>query len=553
MAQTQERILIVESDPEISDLIARQALKPLGYRVKIVNDGSTAIKEAFQLSPDVIIVNLNLPGLSGKDLMVALTSQGMNVPVIVVAERGMESDVIQAFRLGASDYLSWPIREAEVVAAVERVLKQVRARLERENLSQKLAKTNQELQRHVRELTTIFSIGKAVTSITDPRALFDKIVEGAVYVSEGDKGWLLLRRGEEKIFILSALRNMPKSVAAKIDQPWDDGISSLVALSGETLSIHGDPLNRFKVSQLGKSALVVPVKVQKEVVGLLVVIREDAKPFSPSSQTLLEALADYASISLVNVRLFQAYEERAKSLQKTMGISRENEYIKSEILKNVGQGIQLPLDTISRQVDLLIRGGERSSSDEQRESLELIQKNLEQATRVLVALSSLQEASAPRNLTTLNLVDVVQQAVIRSQEIAKRESVKIHSRIPSDPVMVNADIEQIRRVMEELVTNAIHFSGGKEVIITVRRELNGQAYVAVQDMGPGIAEEYQKYIFHPFYKIDSTPNAKDQNGLGIGLALAKEIIKAHGSELKVKSRVGYGSTFYFTLPSLNLG
>ena len=156
-------------------------------------------------------------------------------------------------------------------------------------------------------------------------------------------------------------------------------------------------------------------------------------------------------------------------------------------------------------------------------------------------------------LVALNLVDVVQQAVLRSQEIAKKESVKIHSRMPSGPVLVNADIEQIRRVLEELISNAIHFSGGNEVIITVRQELNGQAYLAVQDTGPGIAEEHQKFIFHPFYKIEAISNAEDHNGLGIGLALAKEVIKAHGSELRVKSRLGYGSTFYFTLPSLNLG
>jgi signal transduction histidine kinase len=148
---------------------------------------------------------------------------------------------------------------------------------------------------------------------------------------------------------------------------------------------------------------------------------------------------------------------------------------------------------------------------------------------------------------------VVQQAILRSQEIAKKESVKIHSRMPPDPVLVNADIEQIRRVLEELILNAIHFSGGNEVIITVRQELNGQAYLAVQDMGPGIAEEHHKFIFHPFYKIEATSNAEDHGGLGIGLALAKEVIKAHGSELRVKSRLGYGSTFYFTLPSLNSG
>ncbi len=121
-----ERILLVENDPDISDLIARQALKPLGYQVDVVADAGSAIKKALQTPPDLVIANLNLPGLSGKDLLVALSSQGVHTPLMIIAEKGQEQDVIQAFRLGAADILLWPARDAEVVSAVERVLTQVR-------------------------------------------------------------------------------------------------------------------------------------------------------------------------------------------------------------------------------------------------------------------------------------------------------------------------------------------------------------------------------------------------------------------------------------------
>lgn len=314
MTTVAERILVVESDPEVSDLIARQVLGPLGYRVKVASGAPQAIQEAARFSPDVILVNMSLPGLSGKDLLVALSSQGVTVPVIVLAEDGQEADVIQAFRLGATDFLKWPLREAEVVSAVERALQQVRARRERERLAEKLERTNRELQRRVRDLTTIFSVGKSVTSIADQRALFERIVEGAIFVTEADRGWLHLRQGNSKKFVLRAFRNLPESKGVQVGQPWDDGISSLVALSGESLSIHGPALEKFKVARLGKSALVVPVKAQEEVVGLLVAIRQKALPFDAGNQAMLEALADYASISLVNAQLFQALERRASSL-----------------------------------------------------------------------------------------------------------------------------------------------------------------------------------------------------------------------------------------------
>lgn len=316
-----EKILVVDNNLQDLDLIARQALTPLGYAVKTAEFASTGIQQALAFAPDVLIANLRLPDLSGKDLLVALNSQGIETPVILMADEGMEHDLIQAFRLGATDYLSKPLREAEVVSAVERALSGVRARRERETLARQLEKANQELQRRVRELTTIFSLGKAVTSITNQQTLFKTIVDGAVSVSEADRGYLLTR-DERNHYILSAYHNLPQTLTIYLDKPLDDGISSLVALSGETLTIHGAAVARFKISQLGQSAMVVPVKAQKETIGLLVMLRREARPFSPSNQTLLEAVADYASISLVNARLFQALEDRARRLQQALEDAR---------------------------------------------------------------------------------------------------------------------------------------------------------------------------------------------------------------------------------------
>ena len=546
MAVSQERILLVESNPEISDLIARQALKPLGYQVWVAGDATLAIQEAIRISPDVIVVNLNLPGLSGKDLLVALTSQGVETPVIVIAEKGMEGDVIQAFRLGASDYLAWPVRETEVVSAVERALGQVRSRHERERLSQQLEKTNIELQRRVRELTTIFGIGKAVTSVTDQRTLFNKLVDGAVFVAEADKGWLLLRRGENKAYILSACKNMPKSIVAKIGEFWDDGISSLVALSGESLSIHGNPLKRFKVAQLGRSALVVPVKAQKEVVGLLVVIREAVKAFSPSNQTMLEAVADYASISLMNARLFDALEKRARSLQNAVEGSRESERIKSEILSNVSQELRTPLTSMEHQVDMLSGGMEGLSTD-LRSSVNLMQENIMQMTRVVDALNGLQKASAPQNLMTIDLADLTQQALARFKELTQQNSVVVSSEFQKEPLLVRVDAGHIMQVFDALLSNAIRYSSGGRVTIQAGIGKNGMVHVMIKDTGPGIDLEHQLKIFHPFYQVNTT-SLYPHDGLGIGLSLAKDIVKSHGGEMWVKSEPGSGSVFHFTLP-----
>ena len=83
MTAQQERILVVEGDHAVADLISRQTLKPLCFRVKVIRDAPMALQEVKNFLPDIMIVNLDLPGLSGKDLLVALSSQGVDLPVIL--------------------------------------------------------------------------------------------------------------------------------------------------------------------------------------------------------------------------------------------------------------------------------------------------------------------------------------------------------------------------------------------------------------------------------------------------------------------------------------
>jgi DNA-binding response OmpR family regulator len=364
-----ERILIIESDPDVSDLIARQALKPLGYQVVIAPDSSNAIRQAIQFQPDVIIVNLAMPGLSGKDILVALSSQDMSIPMIVLAERGMEPDVIHAFRLGASDYLMLPVREAEIVSCVERALKQVREVRAREKLDAQIKQTNAELQRRVRELSTIFAVGRAVISITDQRVLFEKIVEAIITVTEADLGWLTLKDEKNKVFLLASHRGLPEAWAKKLGQPLDDGLSSLVAMSAEILDIHGDPLQKFKISALGKAAMVVPVKARKEAIGLLTVVRRADRPFGESEHTLANAIADYASISLVNAHLFRALSQNAETAQ---ALAKG----KNDQLQILRQEIQTNLTTVLYPLDLMLGEKMGTLTIEQKQALTSMQVSI---------------------------------------------------------------------------------------------------------------------------------------------------------------------------------
>ena len=141
----------------------------------------------------------------------------------------------------------------------------------------------------------------------------------------------------------------------RMNLPWDDGVSSLVAMSGKSLSIHGEPLKRFKIFTLGQSALIVPIKVQKQVVGMLVVMRRQPQPFNPSDQHLLEAVADYAAISLANAHLFRAIEERARKYQSLVESAQANERIANELMQGAKKELRFSLDQSRMSLDRLIK------------------------------------------------------------------------------------------------------------------------------------------------------------------------------------------------------
>ena len=341
-----EKILVVDEDPEVLDLVAQQVLKPMGYQVAVAQDGNKALQIANQMRPDIIITALGLPGLSGRDLLAALQAEGLESIIIATGPKGEEKLAVQAFRLGAKDYLTKPLREAEIVATLDHALVDLRLRREREQLSQRLHTANQQLEKRVRELTTLYGIGKAVTAVTSLGQLFTRLLEGALVVTEGELGWLLLAEEGTGKLILRAEKNLPKLSGLQLNQPWDDGLSPMLMLSGEGIAIGGEPLAKMRAGQMAKAVVAVPIKVKEQVLGVLAVGNKSGRPFAERDQAMLSAVADYASIALVNARLFQTMEARAHALQQQ----------RDELVLRLGHELRQPLTKLKASLDPLARG-----------------------------------------------------------------------------------------------------------------------------------------------------------------------------------------------------
>jgi len=135
-----------------------------------------------------------------------------------------------------------------------------------------------------------------------------------------------------------------------------------VAVSAETLSIHGTPLDKFKVASLGRSASVVPIKVQSEVIGLLIVVRKADREIDKVAQSLLEAVADYASISLVNGRLFQVVQQNVEA-------ARTNEKNRMAMFESLRESIRQEMQVSMYPLEALLSGKPGPLTAEQEQAL----------------------------------------------------------------------------------------------------------------------------------------------------------------------------------------
>jgi len=301
METTTPRILLVEQDPQIIDLVSRQSLKPLGYQVKVALDASIAIQQVLQFAPDLIITDLNLPGLSGKDLMIALTSQGRQIPTIVIAEKGQEIDLIQAFRLGAKDFLLSSARDAEIISVVENILRQVRSDQTRLASEKRQEEHIRELQQQIQDLTTLMAIGKELISTSDLPTLSKKLVESAMFIARANYGWLLLRNKTSHGFDLVDPHNLPKGWLSDHAEQMVSGLVSLSFSSGRPLSIKISLIKQMGMDMLGATALAIPIRSDQVVMGIMGIIRVKDIPFEKDRRALLEFLADYAIFSFMRV------------------------------------------------------------------------------------------------------------------------------------------------------------------------------------------------------------------------------------------------------------
>jgi signal transduction histidine kinase len=168
----------------------------------------------------------------------------------------------------------------------------------------------------------------------------------------------------------------------------------------------------------------------------------------------------------------------------------------------------------------------------------------------LVELTQLDAGHLDLNYVLFDLGDLISDTLESFAARAEALAVNLEGQVGDQVELVRADPEKLSRILDNLLSNALRHTpaGGKILLIAEQRK--AAAVVRVEDSGSGIEPEHLSRIFDPFYRGDSS-RARDeagQGGVGLGLAIAKGLIEAHGGSIRVDSRPEEGTTFEFSIP-----
>lgn len=324
--EAKERILIIEDNEEVVNFLCDSILNPSGYETLVTMDGQEGLRRALEDEPDLILLDLNLPRMTGMEVLQVLQSRGSEIPVILMTFYGSEEVAVEAFRLGVKNYIVKPFKSQEVLEAVEDALAESRLREEKELLTGELMTANKQLEHRVRELTMLYEITQAMATLMNLETLLSRLVEASVFLSRADEGMLFLIDEETKELHLRAAKGVGEKYARGLRLRADDSVIGQVVKTGAPLRITSSEERldlKLKTGYMVNSLLYVPLKLRDNIMGVLGVSnRVTDRAFSSADEHRLNILADHAVIALENARLYSGEQRRAFQLAMISHLSQ---------------------------------------------------------------------------------------------------------------------------------------------------------------------------------------------------------------------------------------
>jgi GAF domain-containing protein/DNA-binding NarL/FixJ family response regulator len=397
---TGEKILIIEDEQDIAQLMM-VLMQERGYQTIVAFDGAEGLKLALNERPDLILLDMRLPKMDGMQVLYRLHQRQANIPVVVVTAWGSEELAVQALRMGVKDYVNKPFDSKELLVTVERALAEGRLRRERDELTEKLLISKQQLERRVYQLTALHEVGQALASTLDPDELHKVILREACRVLEVDEASFFLLDEQSGALVYRSGTGRGAETLIGRQMALGQGIAGWVAEHAESLLVReaqSDP--RFSpifdglTGAVTESLLCVPLLTKGRVIGVMEALNKPQPGFTEDDLAILRSLAAMVAVSVENARLHRQTEMQLVQTKRAYGEIQALQEITGVMLSTLDLG-----EVLDRIVHSVVSGLGYSTAmlaeyDEQKRSLPV---------RAIVADSALIKAG--EGLTGLRVLD----------------------------------------------------------------------------------------------------------------------------------------------------
>ena len=541
-------ILVVDDEQANIDLL-EAILSFDGYTRLVSTRDSRRVLDLFQsLEPDLVLLDLHMPHLDGFAVMQQLREHIPSddyVPILILTADITREAKERALSGGARDFLTKPIDETETLLRIRNLLEtrllhlhQRRARAVAESAERRarlLADISRALAGSFDYQTSLANVARLCVPALADYCLIDLVDEeerisrvGVAHVDPAKEAMLrdATRFVSETISPqhpeLAAIRN---GHAVLIPEFTPDLLEAIVH----------DEDHRQVVRELGPSALIAsPLVAGGRVLGALVLVATlSHRRFTADDAALASEIAARAATSIENARLYHHAQQATRA--------------RDELLAVVAHDLRNPLNTITLAADALLEEMSESVHPGERRQVAIVRRSADRMNRLiqdLLEINRLESGRLALEIRPCPAEAIVREALETMRPLAAASDITLECELIPHLPRVQADFARVQQVISNLVGNAIKFTapGGE---IRIRAEAVGdEVRVEVRDTGIGIPADQLPHIFGRFWQADR----RDRRGIGLGLAIAKGIVEAHGGRIWVESHEGEGSRFFFTLP-----
>jgi PAS domain S-box-containing protein len=518
------RVLIADDNHDLREYLRRLLIAE--YDVEVVSDGQAALEAARVRKPDLILTDVMMPRLDGFGLIRSVRGDAAlhQTPVIMLSARAGEEARVEGAESGADDYLVKPFSARELVARVNALIETARIR---RKAAAELEAANTQLRNEIeaRKASAIVEarLGAIVESSDD--AIVSKTLDGMI------TSW---NAGAQRLFGYSATEAIGQSILLIVPPERHDEEAGILSRLRK-----GERINHIETERVTKDGRRVDVSLT-------------VSPIRDSTGTVVGASKIARDISLKK-SVEREREQLLEAERNARSDAQRANQLKDEFLATLSHELRTPLNAIMGWAQLMGIG--TMSAEEMKEAGRTIERNARTQKQLiddLLDMSRIISGKLRLDLQQLEPDSFIDAAIETMRPAAAVKEIRIERLLDPLAGPVSGDPGRLQQVVWNLLSNAVKFTpkGGR---VQVRLErINSHIELSVSDTGQGIDPVFLPYLFERFRQADASITRK-HGGLGIGLAIVKEIVELHGGTVRAKSAgEGKGAAFVVTLPVLLL-